>query len=430
MAGPDAALPAMKASPITIATLQRARALLQSRRARWVLLALGSLGLAVGAWLVWVGGPVEIYTAARGDLVQSVVASGQVITPQRASIGAETTARVTAVLVDEGAHVVRGQPLLNLDSSDEEAAVAQARAALAQDDARLRQIALVGLPAAREALRQAEANLTQAKAAYARTQDLVARNFLSRAQLDDAQRNLDVATSQLKAAKLQVETNAPGGADAVLAQAARAQAQAALNVAQTKLDATIVRAPADGVLIGRSVEPGDVAQAGKELMVLAPAGETQIVVSIDEKNLGKLAVGQRAIVSADAYPAQSFAAELIYINPGIDPVRGSVEVKLRVPQPPPYLRQDMSVSVDIEVGRRHDVLVVPANALHDSTGPQPWVLVVRKGRAVRQPVALGMRGDAAVEVLAGIVAGDAIVPATNGVVTPGKRLRTAGSVAP
>jgi HlyD family secretion protein len=414
----------------TNSMLQRARSLLSTRQARIVYLALAALALSVGAWRVWVGRPIEIYTAARGDLVQSVVASGQMITPQRASIGAETTARVTRVLVDEGAQVVRGQPLLNLDSSDEEAAVAQARAALAQDDAKLRQIAVVALPAAREALRQAEANLTQAQSAFARTQDLVARNFLSRAQLDDAKRNLDVAASQLKAAKLQVETNAPGGADAVLAQAARAQAQAALNVAQTKLDATIVRAPADGVLIGRSVEPGDVAQAGKELMVLAPAGETQIVVSIDEKNLGKLAPGQRAIVSADAYPAQSFPAELFYVNPGIDPVRGSVEVKLRVSHPPAYLRQDMSVSVDIEVGRRHDVLVVPTNALHDSTGPQPWVLVVRKGRAVKQPVVLGMRGDSAVEVLQGIAVGDAIVPATNGLVTSGKRVRTAGLAAP
>ena len=396
---------------------------LRVHRARALAVGGVLLLLALGAWLVLRGRAVDTYVAVRGDLAQSVVATGQVVTPQRASIGSETTARVTRVLVDEGATVVRGQPLVQLDDSDEGAALAQAQAALAAADAKLRQIASVALPAAEETLRQARANLVQARASHERTRDLVNRNFLSRAQLDDAQRNLEVAESQVKAAELAVETNRPNGADYVLAQAARVQAQAALTVAQTKLDATVVRAPADGILIARDVEAGDVAQAGKELLVLAPAGETQIVVSIDEKNLGKLRPGQRALVSADAYPGQSFPAELFYVNPGIDPVRGSVQVKLRVADPPRYLRQDMTVSVDIEVARRQDVLVAPANAVHDPASAHPWVLVVRDGRAVRQAVTVGMRGDAAVEILGGVAAGDALVPVTNASVAPGQRVR-------
>lgn len=396
---------------------------LRNHPARVLVLAAGAAALAWVAWLLLVGRPVETYVAVRGDLAQSVVATGQVVTPQRASIASETTARANRVLVAEGATVTRGQPLIELDRSDEDAAVAQAQAALAQAEAKIRQIAGVALPAAEQALRQSQANLVQARAAYSRTKDLVERKFLSQAQLDDAQRNLDVADSQLRAAELQVATYRPGGADVVLAEAARTEARAALGIAQAKLESTVVRAPADGVLIARSVEPGDVAQAGKELMVLAPAGETQIVVNIDEKNLGKIAPGQKALVSADAYPAQSFPAELFYVNPGIDPVRGSVQVKLRVTDPPPYLRQDMSVSVDIEVARRRDVLIVPANAVHDLASAQPWVLVVRNGRAVRQEVTLGMRGDAAVEVLRGVAAGEALVPATNGMIAPGRRVR-------
>ena len=112
--------------------------------------------------------------------------------------------------------------------------------------------------------------------------------------------------------------------------------------------------------------------------MLAPSGETQIVVNIDERNLGKLALGQNAFASADAFPDDRFAAELFYVNPGIDPIRGAVQVKLRVPHPPPYLRQD---------------------------------------------VTLGMRGDAAVEITAGLAAGDAIVPATNMRVTSGQHVR-------
>ncbi len=387
------------------------------------LLLAAALGIAVVLWYFVLDKSVATYAVVRGDLLQSVVASGQVITPQRASIAAEITGRVARVPVAEGDTVRRGQVLIELDQADERAALDQARAALAQADAKLRQIANLALPAAEQALRQARANLTQAQRAWQRTSDLIAKNFVSRAQLDDAQRNLDVAESQLRAAELQVASERPGGSDFALAQAARREAQTAIGVAQAKLDATVLHAPADGVLIGRSVEPGDVAQPGKELMVLAPAGETQIVVNIDEKNLGKLAIGRKALVSADAFPGESFHAELFYLNPGVDPVRGSVQAKLRVPDPPAYLRQDMTVSVDIAVGQRKDVLIVPADALHDAGTAHPWVLVVRGGRTVRQSVTLGMRGDAAVEVLTGVSAGDALVPTTNGAVAAGQRAR-------
>jgi HlyD family secretion protein len=388
----------------------------------WALFAL-ALPAAAVAWYFVAGRAVETYTAAHGSLAQSVVANGQVITPQRASIAAEVTARVERVPVAQGDTVRRGQVLIELDRSDELAAVEQARAALAQAEAKLAQIEKFTLPSAQQALAQARANHTQAQAAYQRTADLVAKNFVARAQLDDAQRNLDVAASQVRAAELGVQTNDTGGSDRVLAQTGRTAALAALAVAQTKLDATVIRAPADGVLIARSVEPGTVAQAGKELMVIAPAGETQVVVNIDEKNLGKLAVGQHALVSADAFPGQSFPAELFYINPGIDPARGAVAVKLRVPQPPAYLRQDMSVSVDIEVGRRDGVLAVPANAVHDAGTAHPWVLAVREGKAVRQPVVLGMRGDTAIEIREGVAEHEALVPATNALVAAGDRVR-------
>jgi HlyD family secretion protein len=404
-----------------------------SSRAIWLRAHIGQIGTlltvavvaAIAAWFLVFDKAVAVYTVARGDLVQSVVASGQVITPQRASIAAEVTGRVARVPVDEGQAVERNQVLVELDQTDERAALAQARAALAQAEAKLGYIADYSLPAARQALRQAQANLTQAELAYKRTSDLVALNFVSHAQLDDARRNLDVAQSQVRAAELQVASERSGGSDFNVAEMARREAQTAIAVAQAKLDATVIRAPANGVLIARDVEPGDVAQAGKELLVLAPTGETQIVVNIDEKNLGKLAIGQPARVSADAFPTDSFPADLFYVNPGIDPVRGAVQVKLRVPKPPAYLRQDMTVSVDIEVAHRTGVLTVPVDAVHDVATPRPWVLVVRKQRAVRQPVTLGMRGDTAVEIRSGVVAGEALVPVTNAVVVAGQRVRLA-----
>jgi HlyD family secretion protein len=385
---------------------------------------------AIVAWLsrdAIFGTPVEIVEATRGDIMQTVVASGRVATPQRMSVGAVITGWVTRIPVDEGQSVRRGDVLIVLDDRDLRAAEAQAEAAVAQAEARIRQLREVGLPAAEQGLVQAQANLVLARQQYERNLDLKAKGFLSQSALDDSKRNLDVAESQLSAARLQVQTNGPAGSDFLLAQSALQQARANLAMTRARLDQTIIRAPADGTLIGRDVEPGEAVQPGKELMVLAPVGETQIIVQIDEKNLSQLRVGQQAIASADAYPREHFAAELFYINPGIDALRGSVEVKLRVPQPPAYLRQDMTVSVDIEVARHANVVVVPSGAVADAAGKQPWVLTVEDHRARRRPVKLGIKGEGRVEVVEGVRAGERLVASASAGVVPDQRVRAAGA---
>jgi len=391
---------------------------------KWSIIAVAALAAALfaGRNLI-LGTPVQTVEAVRGPLLQTVVASGRIITPQRVSIGATITERVARIPVEEGQTVKRGEVLIDLDDTDERAALAQAQAAVDQAETKLRQLREVALPAAEQALAQAQANAVQARQNFERTAALREKGFVGQAQLDDAKRGLDVAESQLRAAELQVQTNRPSGSDFALARTALAQARANVEAAQAKLAQTVIVAPADGVLIARSVEPGNVVQPGKELMALAPAGETQIVMQIDEKNLGLLAIGQKAIASADAYPAQRFPAEVVYINPGVDPLRGAVEVKLRVPNPPAFLRQDMTVSVDVEVARRSDTVVVPSDAVHEASGAQPWVLKVNGFRAVRKTIKLGLRGDGRMEVLQGVEPGDELIPASNALIKPGQRVR-------
>jgi len=355
------------------------------------------------------GKPVDAYSATISELTQTVVASGRVITPQRIIIAAETIGRVNLIPVLEGQTVKRGQLLIQLNDQDERASLAQATATVKQAEAKLRQLREVALPAASQNLKQAQTNVEQARKQYERTRDLKARGFISQAQLDEARRNYDVISSQVSAARLQVETNRPAGSDLALAAAAVAQANASLHLAQVKLNENAILAPADGTLISRSVESGDVVQPGKELMVLAANGETQILVQLDEKNLAKIALGQKVLGSADAYAAQSFDAVVSYINPAIDATRGAVEVKMKVIKPPAYLRQDMTVSVDIETARRSNALVIPAGALHDASSNAPWVLVVRNNYTVKQPVKLGLRGDDSIEVLSGLKAGEAVI---------------------
>jgi HlyD family secretion protein len=393
----------------------------------WGLVVILLAAVAYGARNRILGVPVQTVEVVRKDLVQTVVASGHIISPQRVSVGAAFTERVARIPVKEGQAVRRGDVLIELADEDERAALAQARASIAQAEAKLRQLREVALPASEQSLAQAEAIALQARQSFERNKALQAKGFIGQAALDDSKRGLDVAESQLRAAKVQVQSNAASGSEYAVAQSALEQARATQRAAQAKLDQMVIYAPVDGVLIARSVEPGNVVQAGKELMVLAPAGETQVVVQMDERHLAQITPGQKALASADAFPGERFGAELVYINPGVDATRGSVEVKLRVPDPPKYLRQDMTVSVDIEVARRAAAQAAPSDAVRDAAGKQPWVLAVRDGHAVRVPVKVGLRGDGFTEILEGITPGEALIPSANVLVQPGQRVRAAGS---
>ena len=392
-------------------------------------LKLGVLALLVLALTLYLlrnillGTPINVYAATSGELVQSVVASGRVVSPQRVTVALQGSGRVQRVAVAEGQKVEAGQLLIELDNSDSRASLAQANAATAQAQAKLRQLTELGQPQAVQALALAQATALQARKALDRNRDLVARGFVSQAAADDAQRAVDVAASQVASAQAQVKSNAAGGSETLLAQAALSQAQAGQQLARTKLNQGQVLAPSGGVLISRSVEVGDIVQPGKALMVLAASGQMQILIQIDEKNLSKIALGQKAYGSADAFASQRFDAVVGFINPGVDATRGSVEVKLNIANPPAYLRQDMTVSVDIETARRTGTVVIATSAVQDAATDKPWVLVVRSKHAVKQFVKLGLRGDTRVEVLDGIAAGESVLPASKVGVKAGQRVR-------
>ncbi len=394
-------------------------------------LALAAL-LAVAGYLLapfLLGKKVEAFVVNRGELIQTVVASGRVETPARVEIGSQITGEVAAVPVAEGQTVKAGQTLIALEDSDERAAFDQARAAVAQAEAKLRQVNELQRPSAEQALAQAQATRANARAQHERSRELAARGFVGKSQLDDAQRALEVAESQVRTAQLQVEAAQPLGSDTALARTSLDQARASERVALAKLGHTVMKAPLDGTLIARSVERGDVVQPGKTLMVLSAAGRTLLTVQIDEKNLRHLKPGQRAFAAADAYPGQRFQAELVYINPGIDAQRGSVQVKLAVAEPPAFLRQDMTVSVDIEVARHAGALSVTTEAVHDATSAAPWVMVVADGRTRRRAVRLGIRGDSRVEVVEGLSEGDLVLPASGAQLADGARVRASAAAA-
>ena len=394
------------------------------RHARLVVVLLVALLVAVPAASRLLRGPeVAVTTVVKRDFVQTIVASGRVEAPHRVALGVQITGTARRVLAEEGQRVEPGAALIELESAELQAALAQAEVAVQQAGARLRQLREVQAPVAEQAVALAQANQGAAQQALARSRELFGQGFIGQAALDEAQRAERVAQAQLDSARRQRDGALPTGSDTAVATTALAQAQAGAAAARARLQYTTVRAPAAGTVITRGVEPGDVVQPGRALMVLSPAGETQLVVQIDEKNLRLLQPGQAALASADAFAQQRFAAELVSIDPAVDAQRGSIDVKLRVPAPPAYLRQDMTVSVDIEVARRPGATLVPLDAVHDAHASVPWVLKVQDGRVQRQPVRLGLVSSGWCEVLSGLREGDLVVPQASSTLADGARVR-------
>jgi HlyD family secretion protein len=395
------------------------------RKLRWYLVGLAAVAALSTVYLLprLLGQTIDVYAVTQGDLIQTVVASGHIETPYRVSVGSQITGTVIEVPVEEGQAVKAGDVLIHLDGREYASAVVQAQAAVAQSEAKLRQIREVILPSALQSLRQAEATAANASAAFTRSVRLLRDGFATQADFDTVRRDRDIAETIVRNASLQVATNKPGGSDYVLAESQVAQARASLDTAMAKAGYTTITAPVDGRLISRNVERGNVVQPNQVLLELAPKGEIRIVLQIDERDLGLLRLGQSALASADAYPNQTFPAQIVYINPAVDLQQASVLVKLLVASPPDYLIQDMTVSVDIEVGRRQQALVVPAVAIHDQKGPAPWVLIVENGRLKRRQVALGLQADDKVEIVSGLSVGDLVVPATNTTAIAGQKVR-------
>ncbi len=394
---------------------------------RW-LAALALCIVVAGAWYgvrTLIGLSVNVDRVVRGQIVETVVASGNVLTPFRVNISSQIVGTVKSVQVAEGATVTKGQPLILLEDHELKADLAQAMEALASAQAGVMQLDKQTLPAAVALQSQARATLLDGQKTFDRTSDLATKGFTTRQALDDAQKSLDVDRAQVAADDLAVYSASPEGSDFNLAQVAFHKAEAALRTAKAQLGYTEIVAPRAGVLLTRNVENGTVAQPGASLLVLAPAGDTQLALQIDERNLAKLALGQAALASADAYPTQRFPAVVAYINPGIDITRGSVEVKLSVANPPAFLLQDMTVSVDVEVGKSDNALILPGRAVHDAISTAPWVMGIRKGRAVKIPVTLGLLGNTATEIKTGLLEGDVAIPVASTVVV-GQRVRAQG----
>ena len=382
--------------------------LLVTRYKPWIMIILLVLLVSFATYRWWQGPLLPSYEVVSSPLIQTVVASGRVEKVSRTQIGSEITGVVLERLVQEGDRVYRGDVLLVLKSDEISAQVRQA-------EAELKELATTRRPQAEVDLANAKVQLEQAQREAVRRRN-TELGILSAEEREKSIEAEKLARNNLESARLKVASLARDKVE-------ETKLRERLAALQAQLAKTKIRAEVSGIILTRNVEPGDLVQPSQTLFTIALDGATEIRVPFDERNLPLLALQQKAAVITDAYPNQPFPAHINFIAPSIDAQRGTIDVRLTVDPVPDFLRQDMTVSVNVETNKRERTLVIPNDALSSISGNKAMVILVRDRKIQRHPITLGLRGLVMSEVVAGLKEGDHVLTDAESVLKDGIRVR-------
>ncbi len=340
-------------------------------------------------WFVRRPGPVVVTEPIRRDIVELVVASGKLQAVRETQVGAESSGIVESLAVNEGAIVRKGDLLGQLTAGDTGSRLAGARASLDVAD---------------KNVRAEQAALDKAQQELARFQVLAERRQVSTSELERA-----VADARVQAAR----TDA--------AKARRREASAEVERVGPEFDRREVRAPFNGVITDRLVEPGTPVAAAQGWFRISEMAATEIEVETDENNLGKLKVGQPVVAFVPAYPDRPFRGTLTQVGPFVDSERGVVRLKITPQELPEFVLPNMTVDVSIEVRRADQALALPVSAVALQASP-PFVLALGEGGVLeRKPVRVIGRNPDWVAIL-DLPEGTSVVRRMAGM-SPGRKIR-------
>jgi len=291
--------------------------------------------------------PVDVALVERRDIADNLETTGVLEAEQEVDVVARTSGPIVELVVEEGQLVRGGQLLARIDPRELDA----------------------DLTVSRVALEEARANFERAKASYE-------AQIVSREAFDQTRARFLSAEAQIQSLELQ-------------------------------LSFTEIRAPFAGLIIERVVKFAEFVGNGARLFRISDFDPLLCYVQIPEKDLGRIAAGQRAKIEVDAFPQQRFEASVLRINPVIDAATGTFKVTLAV-EGDGRLRPGMFASVYLETAMHEDALVIPKRALVlESIGDSVYVAV--DGRAQRREVRLGYQEADTVEVLSGLAEGERVV---------------------
>jgi RND family efflux transporter MFP subunit len=370
-------------------------------RRTWIIAAaLVLAALAAGAaWLILRARALPtVHTAtarpigAGGGGTSVLDATGYVTARRQATVSAQITGTVAAVLIEEGDHVKEGQVIGRLDDTAQRAALAQAQAQLHSTQA---------------LLLQAQAQLAQNQRDVKRDEDLVKRKLVSEQAVELARTQVEAQTAQVEAQRRQIEL-----------------AEANVRSAQVQLDYCTVRAPFSGVVIAKAAQVGEIISplsAGggftrTGIGTLVDMDSLEVEVDVNEAYINRVEPGQRVESVLNAYPDWRIPSHVIAIIPTADRSKATVKVRIGPDVKDNRIVPDMGVRVSfLEAAKSgketHEPprgVLVPAAALRKD-GEQDIVFVLQGHRLQRRAVTLGGTSGDARQLLAGVSAGEAVV---------------------
>ncbi len=396
-----------------------------NKKKRRKLIIWGGIGLAivlviaVGVFAATRGGtkidPSKLAKVEKGDLAKSVVATGKVTPITKVEVKSKASGIVKKLLVDYGDRVKKGQLLAQLDKIEIEAQVAQSSAALEAAEANLKS----SQADYERAKVDAEGpDVPVFKRAYDRAIGMAKDGVVSASALDDAEKNYTMALNKQNVSKAQVTV-----LKAKIAQAQANVAQDAANLKQLneQLSYTDIISPIDGIVLSRDVEMGDavssilvLGSSATLVMTLGDTSEVYVKGKVDESDIGKVYLGQRARIKVESFKDKTFDGKVTKISPmGVEKDNVTTfEVRVSIQNPGGELKAEMTANAEIILDEHKNVLQIPEGAiLYDKDKKASVEIPDPKGKDGKDKVAvnIGISNGAKTEVLSGLKEGDQVV---------------------
>jgi HlyD family secretion protein len=333
---------------------------------------------------------VASHEIVAGELVSDVMGTGTLEARVKATVSTKIAGRITEVLVDQGHEVQAGQMLVRLDDEDFKRQVEVEQANVAA-----RKAALDRLVADRA---YAEANLDLVAKNHERMVRLLPSNAASQEDFDRTAGALTMA----KAARDRAEAAHVEGAKELVA------AEQTLEFHKARLEDTVIKAPFAGLIVRRDRDPGDVVVPGTSVLLLISLEEVWVRAWVDETEMAHLQAGQPAEVVFRSEPERFYEGEVVRLGRESDRETREFLVDVLPKKLPRHWSVGQRAEVYIETARKNDVLLMPTRYLMGKVD-EPGAFVLVEGKARWRKLALGLRGQQAVEVAAGLQAGEMVV---------------------
>lgn len=351
--------------------------------------------------------PVSAAPITRGSIAQTFNVTGTVSPLQQAALSSVASGTVLSVGPQIGQHVSKGELLVKIDDStlraqlqQNEAALESARARLAQTLANTSGTASssnAGLKSALVAEQTAQANLR-------RTRQLFAQGYVSQSALDQQLQATAAADAALREAQVTAQNAGlnPSSSSAAVAdvrnvRAAVSQSAAAVSIIQSQIAQTDVRAPFDGVVTARNVDPGALAAPGQTLMQVSQLSRVFVDVGISGENVSHVRVGTPATVSISGTTGRSWRGSVAYLSTAAAAGTLSYQARIPIANPDARLRGGMVVNVSFEQSRKSGVLLAPHGSVFQTEAGYS-MFIIDGGKAKSVPVETGLSNDQVTEV--------------------------------